>query len=105
MRCLSYGGALAAMGLLAVVTVGPAFGQGFQVHSRCTASLFAGGSTCTTSVTPLQAQEPTAEELAAKAARIAQWEAYCRPRRAYDNEGVVRLIYEKKGCEFGQSED
>lgn len=104
MKTLSYTSAIAAIGLLTAITVGPAFGQGFQVHRHCTSSQFA-GTTCRTTVVPLVAVEPTAEELAAKATRIAQWEAYCQPKRTYDNEGVIRLVYAKRGCEFGRSED
>jgi len=28
----------------------------------------------------------------------------CKPKRTYDDEGVVRLLYARKGCEFGRSE-
>ena len=44
------------------------------------------------------------EDEKARRASIEKWEAFCKPQRTYDKEGVVRLVYAKKGCEFGRSE-
>jgi len=44
------------------------------------------------------------EDEKAKRASIEKWEAFCKPKRTYDDEGVVRLLYARKGCEFGRSE-
>ena len=79
--------------------------QAWDVNTTCTYSQFY-GRTCRTSVTADQprnyAQE--AEDEAAKQERIRKWEAFCKPARSYDSEGVVRLVYARKGCEFGRSE-
>ena len=79
--------------------------QAWDVNTTCTYSKFF-GRTCRTSVIADQprnyAQE--AEDEAAKQERIKKWEAFCKPTRTYDNEGVIRLVYAKKGCEFGRSE-
>ena len=48
------------------------------------------------------AQEAADE--AAKQERIKKWETFCKPARTYDSEGVIRLVYARKGCEFGRSE-
>ena len=44
------------------------------------------------------------EDEKARRASIEKWEAFCKPQRTYDNEGVTRLTYARKGCEFGRSE-
>ena len=44
------------------------------------------------------------DEEAAKQDRIRKWESFCRPARTYDSEGVIRLVYAHRGCEFGRSE-
>ena len=44
------------------------------------------------------------EDEKARRASIEKWEAFCKPKRTYDDEGVVRLVYARKGCEFGRSE-
>ena len=44
------------------------------------------------------------EDEKARRASIEKWEAFCKPTRTFDNEGVGRLVYAKKGCEFGRSE-
>jgi hypothetical protein len=79
--------------------------QAWDVNTTCTYSQFY-GRTCRTSVTADQprnyAQE--AEDEAAKRDRIKKWEAFCKPARTYDSEGVIRLVYARKGCEFGRSE-
>ena len=40
----------------------------------------------------------------ARRVSIEKWEAFCKPTRTVDSEGVGRLVYAKKGCEFGRSE-
>jgi hypothetical protein len=45
-----------------------------------------------------------AADEAAKQERIKKWETFCKPTRTYDSEGVIRLVYARKGCEFGRSE-
>lgn len=99
---------LSAVVLAIFVFVGfyarPALSAGFTIDRSCTNSRYY-GTHCRTVVAPIVDDVMTAEEIAAKAARIAKWEAYCTPKRNYDNEGVVRLTYAKKGCEFGRSED
>jgi hypothetical protein len=69
--------------------------QAWQIVERCTDSKFY-GRVCTAT----QDQE----DEKAKRASIEKWEAYCKPKRTYDDEGVTRLVYARKGCEFGRSE-
>ena len=91
-----------AFAVLAVMS-GPA--NAWDVNTTCTYSKFY-GNTCKTSVIADQPRD-TAQEAADEAAkqeRIKKWEAFCKPTRTYDNEGVIRLVYAKKGCEFGRSE-
>jgi len=79
--------------------------QAWQVVERCTHSKFF-GQMCTTSYlddTPRNEAQDQADERA-KRASIEKWEAFCKPQRTYDSEGVVRLVYARKGCEFGRSE-
>ena len=44
------------------------------------------------------------EDEKARRASIEKWEAFCKPTRSIDSEGVGRLVYAQKGCEFGRSE-
>jgi hypothetical protein len=93
---------LYALAVLALMSV-PA--QAWDAVTTCTYSKFY-GRTCRTSVTadqPRDLAQEAADE-AAKQERIRKWEAFCKPARTYDNEGVIRLVYAKKGCEFGRSE-
>jgi hypothetical protein len=79
--------------------------QAWDVNTTCTYSRFY-GNTCRTSVIadpPRDAAQEAADE-AAKQERIKKWETFCKPTRTYDSEGVVRLVYARKGCEFGRSE-
>ena len=91
-----------AFAVLALMS-GPA--SAWDVNTTCTYSRFY-GNTCKTSVIADQprdyAQEATDE--AAKQERIKKWETFCKPTRTYDSEGVIRLVYARKGCEFGRSE-
>jgi hypothetical protein len=79
--------------------------QAWQTVERCTYSQF-NGSVCTRSYlddpvrNPLQDQE----DERARRASVEKWEAFCKPRRTYDEHGVVRLHYARQGCEFGRSE-
>ena len=79
--------------------------QAWDVQETCTYSRFY-GRTCKTTVTPDVPRDLAQEaaDEAAKQERIKKWETFCKPTRTYDNEGVVRLVYARKGCEFGRSE-
>jgi hypothetical protein len=79
--------------------------QAWQTVERCTYSKF-NGRVCTTSYLddPVRNAAQDQEDERARRASIEKWEAYCKPRRTYDDEGVVRLQYARKGCEFGRSE-
>jgi hypothetical protein len=83
----------------------PAAADGWDVVEQCTYSKFF-GRTCTTSYRDAPAHNPALEQEEQKAKRtsVEKWEAFCKPTRTLDNEGVVRLVYAKKGCEFGRSE-
>jgi hypothetical protein len=93
---------LYAFAVLALMSV-PA--QAWDAVTTCTYSQFY-GRTCRTSVLADQPRDFALEaaDEAAKQERIKKWEAFCKPARTYDNEGVIRLVYAKKGCEFGRSE-
>jgi hypothetical protein len=79
--------------------------EGWDVIERCTYSKFF-GRTCTTSYRDVPPRDLAQEKEDEKARRasIEKWEAFCKPVRNYDNEGVGRLAYAHKGCEFGRSE-
>jgi hypothetical protein len=79
--------------------------QAWKVVERCTYSKYY-GKTCTTSYLddPQRNVAQEQEDEKARRASIEKWEAFCKPQRAYDNEGVTRLTYARKGCEFGRSE-
>jgi hypothetical protein len=79
--------------------------QAWQVVERCTDSKFY-GRVCTASYLddPVRNPAQELEDEKARRASIEKWEAFCKPTRTYDNEGVVRLVYARKGCEFGRSE-
>ena len=79
--------------------------QAWQVVERCTYSKFH-GRVCTTSYLddPVRSEAQDQEDARARRTSIEKWEAFCKPQRTYDNEGVVRLVYARKGCEFGRSE-
>jgi len=93
---------LYAIAILALVSTSA---QAWQIVERCTFSKFY-GRVCTTSYLddPPRNLAQEQEDDRAKRASIEKWEAYCKPTRTYDREGVVRLVYAKKGCEFGRSE-
>jgi hypothetical protein len=93
---------LGAFAVLALMSV-PA--QAWDVNTTCTYSKFY-GRTCRTSVIADQPRDYAQEaaDEAAKQERIKKWEAFCKPARTYDSEGVIRLVYARKGCEFGRSE-
>jgi hypothetical protein len=38
-------------------------------------------------------------------ARIAQWEAYCKPTFRYDKFGVEHYVFAREGCEYGKMHD
>jgi hypothetical protein len=93
--------AIAALALLSTSVSA----EGWDVVERCTYSKFF-GRVCTTSYRELPARDLAQEKEDEKARRasIEKWEAFCKPVRNYDNEGVGRLAYAHKGCEFGRSE-
>lgn len=43
-------------------------------------------------------------EQAALDAKIAKWENFCKPTKTTDSEGLTRLTYAQKGCEFGRDQ-
>lgn len=79
--------------------------QAWQIVERCTYSKF-NGRVCTTSYLDDPVRNPALdqEDERARRASIEKWEAFCKPTRTYDQEGVVRLQYARRGCEFGRSE-
>ena len=79
--------------------------QAWQIVERCTHSKFY-GRVCTTSYLddPARNEAQEKEDDKARRASIEKWEAFCKPKRIYDDEGVTRLVYARKGCEFGRSE-
>jgi len=91
-----------AFAVLALMSV-PA--SAWDVIRTCNYSRFY-GDTCKTSVIADQPRDYAQEaaDEAAKQERIKKWETFCKPTRTYDSEGVVRLVYARKGCEFGRSE-
>ena len=93
--------AIAAFALLST----SASAEGWDVVERCTYSKFF-GRMCTTSYrdAPARSLAEVQEDEKARRASIEKWEAFCKPTRTYDSEGVGRLVYAKKGCEFGRSE-
>lgn len=105
LRAIINATALGSMLVIGLVTCGKVHARdGVRAETHCTSSRFYGRS-CSTTVTPVYRQELTAEDVAAREARIAKWDAYCQPRRVQDSEGIVRLVYAKAGCEFGVAED
>src|SRR5436305_15052372 len=99
------GGGMNTIVALAVLVLMAETAQAWDVTETCTFSRFY-GRTCKTTVTPDVprnfAQEAADE--AAKQERIRKWEAFCKPARTYDSEGVIRLVYARPGCEFGRSD-
>mgnify|MGYP006951236274 CR=1 FL=1 len=91
--------AIAALALLSTSA------QAWQTVERCTHSKFF-GSVCTTSYVddPVRNAAQDQEDEKARRASIEKWEAFCKPKRTYDAEGVVRLSYARTGCELGRSE-
>jgi len=79
--------------------------QAWEVVERCTFSKFY-GRTCRTTYVDAEPRNPALEQEEEKARRasIEKWEGFCKPTRTYDDVGVVRLTYARKGCEFGRSE-
>ena len=79
--------------------------QAWDLVETCTYSRFFGRN-CRTSYIESQPRNLSQEleDEKARRASIEKWEAFCNPKRTYDNEGVIRLVYTQKGCEFGRSE-
>lgn len=83
--------------------------QAWEVSSKCNYSRFYGTSSCRTvgiADQPRQVQNyaDDEQEFKARQLRISKWEAFCRPVRTYDKEGVARLVYAHAGCDVGRSE-
>src|ERR1700709_2317880 len=93
--------AIAALTLLST----SASADGWDVVERCTYSKFF-GRMCTTSYRDLPARNLAQEQEDEKEWRGAldKGEAFGKPTRSIDNEGVGRLAYAHKGCEFGRTE-
>jgi len=90
---------------IATLTLLSTSAQAWQIVDRCTHSRYF-GSVCTRSYVddPVRSQAQELEDEKARRASIEKWEAFCKPKRTYDEEGVTRLVYARKGCEFGRSE-
>jgi hypothetical protein len=79
--------------------------QAWQIVERCTHSKFNGKVGTTSDLDdPVRNTAQDQEDERARRASIEKWEAFCKPTRTYDQEGVVRLQYARRGCEFGRSE-
>ena len=93
---------LFAIATLALVSTSA---QAWEVVEKCTFSKFF-GRTCKTTYVDSEPRNPAQEleDEKARRASIEKWEGFCRPARTYDKEGVVRLVYAQKGCEFGRSD-
>jgi hypothetical protein len=82
--------------------------QAWEIRTTCSHSRFYGSSSCRTVGIEDQPQTrdyaQEAEDAKARQQRIKNWEAFCKPTRAYDELGVVRLVYAERGCEFGRGE-
>jgi hypothetical protein len=82
--------------------------QAWEERTTCAYSRFYGSSSCRTVGVSDQLQTrdhaQEAEDHKARQASIKQWEAFCSPTRTYDHLGMVRLVYARKGCEFGRNE-
>lgn len=86
--------------IAATIISSPALAGGYNL--RCTQSKFFGTNCAFTTIAdpaPL-----TKAEIEAKDREIAKWEAFCKPVRVTDSEGLVRLRYAEKGCESGRNE-
>ena len=95
---------LYAIATLALLSTS-AHASGWDVVERCTWSKFY-GRVCTTSYRdqPPIDEAQAREDEKARRASIEKWESFCKPTRTVDSEGVGRLVYAKKGCEFGRTE-
>ena len=90
---------------IAALTLLSTSAQAWQVVERCTESQYYGRK-CTTSYLddPTRNEAQEREDERARRASIEKWEAFCKPTRTYDDQGVTRLTYARKGCESGRSE-
>lgn len=53
----------------------------------------------------VEAQRQYTEQMIAEQdARIAKWEAFCKPRIVQDKDGISRYVYKHAGCDTGRSE-
>ena len=90
---------------IAILALASTSAQAWRIVEHCTFSKFY-GRVCTTSYLDDPQRNPAQEQEDERARRasIEKWETFCKPTRTYDKEGVVRLVYARKGCEFGRSE-
>lgn len=89
--------------LAATALSAPALAGGLQLN--CHSAHFYGQSTtrCALETIP-EPHRLTGDEIAEQEHAEAKWLAFCKPTKETDNEGMVRLRYAQKGCEFGRSE-
>lgn len=87
--------------LAATALSGSAHADQFNCHSSYWHGSYT--SNCSYGPTP-KPRELTQDEVAERDAEIAKWEAFCKPVRVPDENGVIHLRYAEKGCEFGRSE-
>ena len=83
--------------------------QAWEVRTSCSSSWYFGSGSCRTIWVDDQPKPPRdyaqeAEDYRLKQADIKKWEAFCKPVRTYDDLGVARLVYAKRGCQFGRNE-
>jgi hypothetical protein len=72
-------------------------------HTTPTIAAYVNGGGDATVVDTRSGSEKRADAKA-KEEKIAKWEAFCQPAKQMDSEGIVRLTYAHKGCEFGRDE-
>lgn len=80
--------------------------------TNCRRSFYTGTTCSTTTVDTSSSATPRQTSAAEerknwedKQERIRKWEAFCKPTRVTDKEGITRMKYAQEGCEFGRSED
>ena len=97
-----------SLGVIAFLALLSGSAQAWEIRSNCAGSWYYGSSSCRIVGIEDQpivrdfAQE--AEDRRIRQEGIKKWESFCKPVRRYDRLGMVRLVYERQGCEFGRSE-
>jgi opacity protein-like surface antigen len=92
---------LAAVAATALSASASAGGLQFNCRSTSYYGTYNGGCSLEDIKDP---KKLTEEEIAALKVEDDKWLAFCKPVRQPDDEGVIRLRYAHKGCEFGRSE-